>query len=522
LAVLAVGVYFRFARLDAIPPEMTSDHVEKLLDVNDLLNGQHKIFFERNTGREPLQFYAAALVISVLHTGLTHLTLKIVTASAGLLLLPFIYLLGRELQDETLGLLAALVAALSFWATAISRVGLRFPLTPLFVAPVLFFMLRGLRRGTRNDFLLAGLALGAGLYGYSTFRATPFLVVVILVWHLLRPAARGRRLQALTHTALLAVTALLVFIPLLRYSLDVPEMFWYRTLSRLGSTETAIAGSPLLIFLGNQWRALLVFNWLGDVVWVNTVPGMPLLDFVSGALFLLGAAFLLWRFIRRRDWLAGLLLAAVPVLMLPSTLNLAFPKENPSAVRMGGAIPVVALIVAYPLWALLQHLREASPGPGAGHPRLAGITIGALFLLSAGVNQDLYFNQYPPQYRASSENASELGAVIHDFAHSIGSYDTAFVRPYPYWVDTRAVEMYAGNFGGEAAIQADDLGKYQGSAQPLLFIVHPQDRETVAALRQYYPDGKLSLRRSAYPDKDFLIYLVPGTFDLDVNTLPPP
>ncbi|MGQ0604582.1 MAG: hypothetical protein ACT4QE_23120, partial [Anaerolineales bacterium] len=53
LAAFMVGAYFRFADLTTIPPEMTSDHVEKLLDVADVvLDQQYKIFFERNTGRE--------------------------------------------------------------------------------------------------------------------------------------------------------------------------------------------------------------------------------------------------------------------------------------------------------------------------------------------------------------------------------------------------------------------------------------------------------------------------------------
>ena len=62
----ATGAYFRYAQLDAIPPEMTSDHVEKLLDVNDVLQGKYRVYFERNTGREPLQFYLAAFTLDVL------------------------------------------------------------------------------------------------------------------------------------------------------------------------------------------------------------------------------------------------------------------------------------------------------------------------------------------------------------------------------------------------------------------------------------------------------------------------
>ena len=521
VAVLAVGAYFRFAQLDAIPPEMTSDHVETLLDVNDVINLKPYVFLERNTGREPLQFYFAALLIQWFHTGLTHLTLKLTSAMAGLLLLPFVYLIGKEMEDEGFGLLAAALTAISFWATAISRVGLRFPLNPLFVAPMLFFMLRGLRRGSRNDFVLAGLSLGIGLNGYSTIRVAPVLVVAAVVWFAAWPSARALRHQWFAHTVLLFLTAFVLFLPLARYATQPDNLFWYRSFSRLGETEGSIQGSPLALFLQNQWKALLMFNWQGDQVWVNTLPGLPTLDFISGALFILGLAFVIARLILRRDRVAGVLLMALPILMLPSTLSLAFPDENPSVVRVSGVIPVVYVIAAYPLWLLFKRLRaQLSPrvGPWA--------SVGAVLILlgaTTSVNRDLYFVKYPQQYAHAAQNASEIGHVLRDFVDSIGgTFDTVAVRPYPFWVDTRAVGMYADHFGWDAAIQEEDLGRMQNDPHPKLFILHRDDRETISELRVLYPTGQLSLYHSSVPDHDFLMYFVPGTQNLDENSLPPP
>ncbi len=517
IGVLAIGAYFLYSQLPAIPPEITSDHSEKLLDVNDLVQGQRPIFFPRNTGREPLQFYATLLVINLFGTGLTHLSLKIFTAFAGLCTLPFIYLIGRELEDDTLGLLAALLAGVSFWLTAISRVGLRFPLSPVFAAPTLYFLLRGLRRGTRNDFLLAGLCVGTGLYGYSPFRIVPVLVVALVAWCALWPVARGRRWTLLAHAIFLFVTVFFVFLPLLRYANDVPEMFWYRTLSRLTDSETQIVGSKAAVFLANQLDTLRAFNWQGDRVWVNTIPDIPFLDFITGALLILGTLYALARLLFRRDWVAGALLLALPILFLPSSLNLAFPDENPSIVRMGGAIPVVFILVAYPLWLLHKRLRVTLAAPASGFvPALAVVLLAGG---SAFINHDLYFNQYPKQYMESAENASEIGQVIHDFARSIGSYETAFVVPYPYWVDTRAVGMYAGNFGWDAALWPNNLDILQGDPRPKMFILHPDDLTErpdsfpagLRTLRELYPTGTVSVYHSAYPDHDFLIYFVPGT-----------
>ncbi|HRF48182.1 MAG TPA: glycosyltransferase family 39 protein [Anaerolineales bacterium] len=518
---LIVGATFRLAAIDQIPVEMTSDHVEKLLDVGDLvIGGQAKIFFERNTGREPLQFYWTALVDAVLGTGVTFLSLKIGTALFGFLMLPSVYLLGRELEDETLGLLAVFLAAISFWAVAIARVGLRFPLSPLFIAPALFLVLRGLRTGRRNDFLIAGVVLGIGLYGYSPIRVLPIALAVVVGLFLLWPAARGRRAETIAHLVLLFATALVVFTPLLRYMFDQGDEFWYRAATRLTSSESPIVGDPLQIFLQNNWNALLMFNYRGDSVWVNTLPGRPVLDLFTGALFVLGAGFALLRLILKRDWRAAVLLVLVPVLLLPSTLSLAYPQENPSVVRAGGAIPVVAVLAAYPLWLLIRRLRTielGAPGRWVAGGALA-VVLGAATLL----NQSMYFNEYPRQYMLAAQNASEIGEVIHDFANTFGSYDTAYVRPYPFWVDTRAVGMYAGALERDYAIQYDQLAATAEDPRPKLFILHRDDvadairprgdeaPQTLPELQRLFPEGVLSVYSSARPDHDFLVYYVPG------------
>jgi hypothetical protein len=556
LAVLSFGAYFRFADLNAIPPEMTSDHVEKLMDVGDLAGGQTKIYFERNTGREPFQFYWTAWLAEVFGTGITFLSLKIGTALLGFLTLPSVYLLARELEDDDyFALIATALVAVSFWATATSRVGLRFPLYPVFVAPTLYFLVRGLRRNTRNDFLWAGFWLGAGLYGYSPIRILPFALLVIVGVYLLSPAARGRRRSALVNTALLFVVALFVFLPLLRYATETEEsrnMFWYRTASRLAETEAQIANSgpalqlkewwagafggaaipmPILqalLFLQNNWNALLMFNFKGDQVWVNTLPGKPVLDLFSAAVWILGLGYVLARAILKRDWKMGALLLAIPVLLLPSTLSLAFPDENPSVVRTGGAIPLVFIVAAYPLWLLVKRARTLTPGASALG---AGALTLAVFLGGAAVlNRDMYFKEYPSQYIGGAQNASEIGTVIHDFARSFGTYDTAWVRPYPFWVDTRAVGMYSGNFWRDYAIQYEDLAATVDDPRAKLFILHRHEGyprsdgipSALTELRRLYPDGQLSVFTSARPDHDFLIFFVPAQADVDESELPPP
>ena len=106
---------------------MVSDHAEKLLDVWDVLHGQTSIFFPRNTGREAIQMYLTAGIIQLFHTGYTFLSLKIGTILAGLLTLPFIYLLGKELANRRVGLLALLFAGIGILAECHLARGAAFP-----------------------------------------------------------------------------------------------------------------------------------------------------------------------------------------------------------------------------------------------------------------------------------------------------------------------------------------------------------------------------------------------------------
>src|SRR4030066_331245 len=122
----------------------------------------------------------AAGIVQLFRTGYTFLSLKIGTILAGLFTLPYLYMLGKELGNKRVGLFALLFAGMAYWPNVISRVGLRFSLYPLFVAPVLYYLVRGLRTSNRNDFILAGLALGIGLHGYTPLPLLPLAILIIL------------------------------------------------------------------------------------------------------------------------------------------------------------------------------------------------------------------------------------------------------------------------------------------------------------------------------------------------------
>jgi len=506
LAALALVVFFRVYRLNQVPAEAFSDHAEKLLDIYDLTQGQTRIFFPRNTGREAIQMYWTLWVAGLFGSGLSFLSLKIGTVILGLLTLPYLYLLGKEFGSRRVGLLAFVFAGIGYWPNVISRVGLRFPLYPLFAAPTLYYLLRGLRTQRRNDFILAGLFLGLGLHGYTPFRIVPLLVLLVFGLYLLHPHSSRAWPQALFWLALLTTTALLVFLPLLRYMLENPQGFFFRALSRLGNVERPLPGPWWQVFLSNLGNALRMFNWDDGEVWVHSVTHRPALDVVCGALFLMGVVLVLARYLRQRHWPDLILLLSIPILQLPSILSLAYPSENPTLNRTAAALVPVFLIVGLALDGLMTALESLSKS-ARGRFWAWGVFL-LLLLLSAFQNYDLVFNQYRANFNLGAWNTSEMGAVVRGFIQATGSQDTAWTVGYPYWADTRLVMIQAGFPNKDNAIWPDQFQGTLAIQKPKLFLVYREDRASLEALQSLYPNGWLWEYPSKYPHKDFWVFLV--------------
>lgn len=518
LITAAIVLFFRFYNLSGVPAEPFSDHAEKLLDVSDLMNGQTYIFFERNTGREFIQFYLTALVAKLFGTGLSFMSLKIGTVLIGLFALPYVYLLGKELGGPRVALFALLLAGTGYWLNTISRIGLRFPLYPAFVAPVLYYLVRGLRTQNRNDFILCGLFLGLGLHGYSPFRFAPFLVVLAVGLYLLHAASKGMRQQTLILFTILVFSSVLVFLPLMRYAMQHPDMFSYRAMSRLTGEESPLTapdwcplagntGAAVCIFGENTYRAMLMFTWDDGEIWVHSIPHRPALEVVTAALFCFGYLFLLVRYVWRRDWRDIFLLLAVPMLLMPSILSLAFPGENPSLNRTGGAGIVVFVVAALALDGLYTALR----GVGSGVWRRASALVAILVLLVVSISNNYYlvFDEFATQFRLGAWNTSDIGMVIRDFVEVGNSEDNAWVVPYPYWVDTRLVGIQAGFPTHDYALFPEELSRSLEVQGSKLFIVKDEDLNSLKLLREMYPSGFLGRFNTPLVGKDFWIYTVP-------------
>jgi hypothetical protein len=507
--ILVIGLAFRFVNLSENPLDMNSDQAEKLLDVNDVLNGTPFIFFERNTGREPWQFYWTVMLIRLFNLPTDFMALKIGTSLIGWLMLPAVFLLAREVLGTRVALLATLFAAVASWGVIPARFGLRYPLAPCATAWTLFFLVRGLRRDERNSLLAAGIAMGIGLQGYTAYRLMPLVCLLIVVFWagwLYVQKRKEQAVRSLVGTGMALVLAVAVCMPLIRYGVDNPDALLYRVTTRVTGLEQPVQGAAGDILLDNLKNVLLMFNFTYDHVWVANIPEEPAMDPLLGALLVAGAAACVVASVRGRDPWPAVVLAAGLFMLLPSALNLAFPRENPSVVRTGGALPMLMIVCAVIPGMLLDMARRNGWVVARVAAPLVVLTLSAAIV---AVNSHRVFAWYPAEYCVRVQNASDIAQEIRAFYEAGNPRSNAWLVSYPHWVDHRAVGVWLGdiafsNVAEEHGVQVDLRG------EPGLFVLNAADEVSLRALREKYPEGQTrTVQGSQCSSREFVAFAVP-------------
>ncbi|MBN1200703.1 MAG: hypothetical protein JXJ20_02490 [Anaerolineae bacterium] len=256
-AIIVLGAFFRLADLESTPPEMTSDHIEKLLDALRVSDGYRGVFFPNNGGREGFQMYVVAFFADTLRVGFNFKALKLASIVEGVITLPALWWMARQVfgtdtdKDRRLGnwvgLALAGLVAVSSWHVMLSRLALRIVLTPLTTALVIGFLARVMRHNRMRDYVALGAILGAGAYFYQANRMLPIPVVIGIGLALLGRVRAPRDLLKLAGEviglAALALTPLAAY----WYIGQVLEQSTYANVRELG--ERLASFTPLAVML---------------------------------------------------------------------------------------------------------------------------------------------------------------------------------------------------------------------------------------------------------------------------------
>jgi hypothetical protein len=408
--ILVAALVTRLLWLDSIPPGLWFDEAVDAHDALGVWNGAREIYFEGNLGREPLYMYALAPSVGLFGPGV--LPIRLVSGLFGLAVVALTYPLGRALFDRRVALYATAFAAASYPLLHFSRTGFRAITLPAILALGLWLAWLALERGSVRLAGAGGGILGLTLYTYSSSRFVlpPLLVALAAIAlvgvgraSLARPPADGvdrgdlrRRGPALAVATLLA--AAIVALPLGLYFRAHPDVLFFRS-EKMSFVNPLAGGAAFRAWIGSAIDVLRMFFVSGDGLARHNLPGRPLFDPVSGALFVLGAVLLFDPRWRR----AGLF----TLVWLAAALGpLTFTLENPHHLRAIGALPAIFLVAGIGLARVERWIAAARPG-WLG-PAVAIVALG----VAAGLTARDYFVVWPVQARTYWETQADVAAAV--------------------------------------------------------------------------------------------------------------
>ena len=360
LIILAIATFFRLWQLDSIPPGLYPDVAINGNDALDSLkNGDFKVFYPENNGREGLFMWLIAASFSIF--GVSIWSIKIVAALIGTLTVLGLYLLTKELFlkwneniSRSVALLSSFFLAISFWHTNFSRIGFRGILLPFILVFGFYFLFRGFREKKILYFVISGFLLGLGFYTYISYRFIILLLPLILLfwWFIYRKQNLQKKFLFSIFYFLFSI--FIVAIPIGVYFLQNPQDFVSRAAPiSILATENPIKefGKSLVLHLG-------MFNFYGDPNWRHNFSGSPMLFWPIGILFLIGFLFSikeLIEFRKHKNLSSVSLLSWFFIMLLPGILTY---EGIPHALRTIGVIPVVYIFVGLGGWKVYEFLNQ--------------------------------------------------------------------------------------------------------------------------------------------------------------------
>jgi len=408
------------------------------------------------------------------------------------------YLFGRELRGPRFGLALAFLVAVARWHINFSRIAMTGVDAPFFQFLSLYFLTRLLRRGHLRDALWAGLTLGFGLMFYTAFRLyvlalVLFGVVVIIRWTgpVVTAWRGGGWRRFLGATAIIVAGTWLVITPLVRFALDNPDAFWYRTRQISIFTKRDQPELDKALWQSTQ-QHLLMFNYRGDRNGRHNLPGEPMLDPAMGILAVLGLGLAL---ARTRYPANTFFLILFPLALAGGIFSVDF--EAPQSLRSIAVIPAVIYFAGLALVALGREAEKAlQPLP----PIWVVAPAGAVAAYILAFNAFVYFDKQANDF--ASWNAFSAPETITGRKMAELGPDYVYILS-PFLTNHPTTRFLAPNIRQQQFLAIPDaLPVRDSSGQPVAMFVHPDESWIFDEAKRFYPNAQYTIFRGPAGDDE--------------------
>ena len=384
--IFIIALFFRTYRIVEFPPGLYPDEAMNGSNALEAIStGDYRVYYPENNGREGLFMNIQAQFLRFLlpwNNGMPEpWMLRLASAFFGACTVLGLYVLGKELFSERVGLLASFFLATSFWHIMFSRIGFRAIMAPFFLIWGLALLLIAIRKTKTSYFpvlspIFAGIFYGLGFYSYIAYRVSPLILLTLVP---LFYKQRGFWKVAFVFI----ITTFLTALPIGLYYLYSPADF----LGRTSQVSIFSSATPLQDLGMNVLKTIGMIFVIGDYNPRHNLPARPELFFPVAIFLIIGTLFGVQKILSR----------AAKKEAKPVTDDAPAPasKINPMMMRMANR-PLIDLedntdsfllqklgpIICF-AWLILTMLPVVISNEGLPHALRSILMIPALMLLAA-------------------------------------------------------------------------------------------------------------------------------------------
>jgi len=490
------------------PPGLEHDEVAHWLINQDILEGEHAVYFMEAYGHEAGFHYVQTIFTLLL--GDNTLALRLPSAFAGMLLVSVCFALTRRLFDRQTAFWSAALLAVLFWPVFYSRLALRAISLPLLSGLSAYYWWRGwqfagekARIKYRQSFLLAGFLAGLSAYSYMASRAVPIFYIsfagYLFLFH--RPAFK----RHLSGIFLFFLVYAIVATPLVTYLLSFPGA--ESRLNEINAPLEALLNGQLRPAAENTVRFLGMFGLEGDPLWRQNVAYLPVFEPVVAVFFYIGLLISLWRWREPRYLFLVLWLFSSAI---PSIVTI----DAPSSIRIINALPVVTV---FPLIGtqVIPFFRRLSTVFNKLSPNLirnSGLLVMfAIFCFYIGRTTKALFQTWPSNsevqfvwQQAMTDAARYLDQLPDDRPVAIGGWTPETMDPPTMELTLVREDLNLRYFNptNSLIIPAQEVGAIKATQSGLII------RPTILPLDPYLEEQLATWNIKPHPMGSFTLYTI--------------
>jgi 4-amino-4-deoxy-L-arabinose transferase-like glycosyltransferase len=503
VVILGLATFMRLYRFDTVPFGTWFDEADIGLQALQILREPtfRPIFFEQATNAHFVHFpFLVAQAFRLF--GVDTSSVRAVTVIFGLGTVIVAYFLGREAHGKRFGLILAFFFAVGRWHVTFSRIGMSTITAPFFILLTLYLLLRAQRTEQARDFGLAGLVLGIGLGFHPSMRLFPIVVLIFLIYWsrylwLQRTSLPELRTAWVINLLVFLLWTGLALAPVAQYAIREPERFLARSneVSIFQNRDEPDLGRALV---SNTVKHSLMFNYQGDRNGRHNLPGEPILDPITGVLFVLGFGLAISRW---RQLPEMLFIALFFTGMSAAIFTVDF--EAPQAQRAVGAMPAVFYFAALATGSLWRAVERTRIGKLGQREKTAAFLVCGVLVVY--LNADIYFVRQANDAAAwEAHNAVET--LVARQMNTLNQNNTDFYIS-PLLHNSRVIQFLAPDSQDSRVLPpANPLPLRETGDRPVAIFLDREQTSIAAEVQRYYPNAQQTV--SSNPSGDPALYSV--------------